>query len=125
MDVLRLGPEDFRLLVDRFVRHGNSHLRMVGALRDAGAGEAEGTVAHLEALRRLERRFAIDLGALCHRAQRTDSGEAHPLEEAIVAYVSEWSTGPGEPRELRVWVDRVRNVRVWMEGGALVEEPGS
>ena len=77
MDVVCLSAEDCRLLSTRFAEHGNSHRRMSGALKASGATEA---LERFGALRRLEAKFEIDLGSLCHRFERRNDPATHPLE---------------------------------------------
>jgi hypothetical protein len=114
--VLCLTPGDRRLLAARFAEHGNSHRRMVVALTAASAGDA---LARLRALRRLERRFAIDLGSLCHRDARRDDAATHPLERNVLRYVAQRRRRAGGGEDLLVLVNRVRQVR------ALIDEDGA
>jgi hypothetical protein len=119
-EVLRLDEVDCRLLSARFRQHANSHRRMAGALREAGALEM---LDRLRALRGLERRFAIDLGSLCHRFERRNDAGTHPIERSVLSYVARERTGPDGRMELLVLVDRVRSVRALIERGPLVYEP--
>jgi hypothetical protein len=120
VEVISLSAGDCRLLVARCAEHGNSHRRLVAALREAGATE---TVERARALRRLERHFQVDLGSLCLRHSRRDEPGAHPLERLVVEYVT--STRDGDAGEVRVLLDRLREVRELMDAGQLVREPGS
>src|SRR5690606_24024788 len=81
MDVVSLSAADQRLLTARFAEHDNSHRRMRDALADAGATDA---VARLEALRRVEYHFNLDLGLICHRHARRGAPDTHPLERALI-----------------------------------------
>ena len=119
MNVVCLSVPDRQLLMVRFAQHGNSHRRMRRALAEAGVA-----VGRLDALRRMEHRFQIDLGSLCHRWGRRDLAQTHPLERLVVNYITETrQCGAGED-ELWVLLDRVAEVRELMEG-RLVGEPGS
>lgn len=120
MQVVRLSAEDAQVLAARFAEHGNSHRRMAGAFRDAGAGEA---AERLCALRRLECRFQVDLGSLCHRFRRRDQAATHPIERMVLDYVAEDRERPDGGREVWVHIDRVRQVRAWVEQGQPVREP--
>jgi hypothetical protein len=120
--VLCLAPGDRRLLAARFAEHGNSHRRMVTALVEASAGDA---LARLRALRRLERRFAIDLGSLCHRDGRRDDAAVHPLERNVLRYVAQRRPRPGGGEDLLVLVDRVRQVRALIDEEAPPASPES
>lgn len=117
MEIVRLSQEEYELFATRFAEHGNSHRRMAKALGEAGA---EAALEQLVALRRLEIKFSIDLGSLCHRfAHRNDAG-THPLERQVLDFVASWRVEEGGERELWVVVDRVRQLRHFME----MEHPG-
>lgn len=120
MDVVCLSAGDCRLLAARFAEHGNSHRRMAGALREAGAVEL---VERLAALRRMEIHFAVDLGSLCHRFERRDAPAIHPLERAVLDYVASWGRRGDRAEELWVRLDRVRQVRDLIDEDELVSEP--
>ena len=119
-EVIVLGPADRGLLAARYAEHGNSHRRMAAALREAGAEEP---LERLRALRALECRFAIDLGSLCHRFDRRDQPGTHPLERMVLSYIAQERRAPDGRAELWVLLDRVRDVRAWIEEGRLVREP--
>jgi hypothetical protein len=114
VDVVCLSSADRQLLSARFAEHGNSHRRMASALEEAGAGEA---LERLTALRRVERRFAIDLGSLCHRYERRNDPAVHPIERMVLSYVACRRLSADGSEELWVLVDRVREVRELIEGG--------
>jgi hypothetical protein len=118
VNVVCLSPRDRELLMARFAEHGNSHRRMRGALAEAGVA-----VGRLDALRRLERRFSIDLGSLCHRWSRRDHADTHPIERFVVNYVTGTRQHGTGDAELWVLLDRVAEIRELMEG-RLVGEPG-
>lgn len=119
MNVVRLSDLDQRLLTARFAEHGNSHRRMRGALLEGGGTV---TVARLDALRRLERSFEIDLGSLCHRHGRRLLPETHPVERLVLDFITEIRLPAGGAEELWVNLDRVAQVRGLMDG-RLVGEP--
>ncbi|MGH7503753.1 MAG: hypothetical protein ACREL7_18660 [Longimicrobiales bacterium] len=119
MHVVGLSTSDRALLCARFGRHGNSHRRMRSVLVDAGI--AGGAVAQLDALRALERQFAVDLGSVCWRYERRDDARTHPIERSVIAYITECrSSEDGEV--LWLMLDRLREIRDLMEG-RLVGEP--
>jgi hypothetical protein len=126
MNVIRLAPEDRRLLLARFEQHGNSHRRMKSALEDAAVADP---VARLDALRTIERRFRIDLASVCHRFNRRDDPATHPIERMIMNYIAEHRSADSDAggtgaAELWVRLDRVEEIRDLSEG-RLVGEPGS
>ncbi|MCI0437147.1 MAG: hypothetical protein L0271_26455 [Gemmatimonadetes bacterium] len=120
MHVVRLSAADSRLLAARHAGHGNSHRRMRAALGEAGATAA---VARLDALRALERRFQVDLAAICALHQRRAESDGHPIERLVISYVTE-SRASDQGDELWVLLDRVSDIRDLIEG-RLVGEPGS
>jgi hypothetical protein len=121
VNVVCLSERDRQLLMDRFAEHGNSHRRMRSALADAGVAQA---VDRLDALRRLEHHFRIDLGSLCHRWGRRERPETHPIERFVVNYIAQTRRRDAGEEELWVRLDRVGEIRELMEG-RLVGEPGS
>jgi hypothetical protein len=86
VEVVALTASDQRLLAARYAEHENSHRRMADALRDAGAADA---AARLDALRRIEHHFDLDLGLICHRFARRHAPDTHPLERAVIEYLAE------------------------------------
>jgi hypothetical protein len=112
MDVVCLTAADRGLLCARFAQHGNSHRRMLDALSDAGAGDAG---ARLLALRRIERRFDLDLAEICHRHARRHDDGTHPIERLVLDFIAEEREADGE-QQLWVMPERVRQVRELMDG---------
>lgn len=113
VDAVRLEERDCRLLAARYAEHGNSVRRMAAALAEAESGAG---LERLRALRRLERRFRVDLGSLCHRwLHRGDEG-VHPLEERVLAWVAEGRLGEDGRLQLTVFLDRLRELRDFMSG---------
>lgn len=119
MEVVRLSLPDCSLLAARYGEHNNSQRRMAQALREAGAAPM---LERVQALRQIERRFDVDLGLLCYWFERRNAPDAHPIERALIAYLT--SVHGSEPR-LEVWIllDRVRELRDLLEESRLVGEP--
>jgi hypothetical protein len=118
MDVVRLAAADARLLAARYTQHGNSHRRMRGALEEAGAVAA---AERLIVLRKVERSFGVDLGRVCALHLRRDDPALHPVERAVIEYITATlSTSTGD--EVLLLLDNLRRVRELMEG-RLVAEP--
>jgi len=120
MEIVRLASRDARLMAARFAEHGNSPRRMRAALAEAGADTA---VQRLNALRRVERAFNLDLGSICFRWLRRNDADVHVIERGVMEYVAEHRDGP-DGGELWVRVDHVRSLRELMQG-RLVGEPES
>ena len=121
MEVVRLSQTDCALLAARYIEHGNSHKRMTVALREAGAGEA---ADRLHGLRTLEHRFDVDLGLLCQWYSRRDSDNTHPIERTLISYLTRTQANGAGP-EVWILLDRVRELRAFLEEGRLVGEPES
>jgi len=121
MNIVRLSTRDRSLLAARFEEHGNSYIRMRDALKEAGAQE---TMDRLNALRGIERRFAIDLGSVSWRHARRNRPQTHPIERMIMNYITEPRQTGSAGDELWVHLDRVGEIRELMEG-RLVGEPES
>jgi hypothetical protein len=116
--VVRLTAPDRQLLRARFVQHGNSHQRMIAALAEAGSKE---TCRRLEALRRIERRFDLDLAEICDRHARRQHATTHPIERMVLDFIAE-EHHDESGAQLWVMPDRVQQVRELMDD-RLVGEP--
>ena len=121
LEVVRLTPSDSLMLASRYGEHGNSHMRMTTALVEAGAADA---ADRLYTLRQIERQFDVDLGMLCHWYERRDHDETHPVQRAVIQYLTtQRDTQLGH--ELWIRLDRVRELRELLEESRLVGEPES
>ena len=117
-ELISLSTDDCGLLAARYGEHGNSQRRILQALEEAAA---DIEFARMCALRQLEKHFGVDLGMLCfHFAHRNDKN-THPIQRAVMNYVAEWAFDANAAQELRVRVDRVREVRDIVEDGRLAE----
>jgi hypothetical protein len=114
-----ISRSDCALLGARFGEHGNSQRRMLSALEEAAADDA---FARLCTLRQIEKHFQVDLGMLCYHFQHRKDTSTHPVERAVMNYVAAWSTNEQGADELRVRIDRVREVRDIVEEGRLTED---
>lgn len=103
--LVRLTREDRWLLVRRYEFYGNSFAALAKTL--VREGEGEETIHRLRALHRIERRYLIDLGFLCHEHRRCRERRPHPLERLVMAYVTVPSANEDD---LILDVDRVREV---------------
>jgi hypothetical protein len=112
MHVVRLTSSDRNLLCARFAEHGNSFRRMLDALCQAGADDAG---ARLAALRRIERRFDVDLAEICHRHGRRHLADTHPIERLVLDFITEERHCGPDP-QLWIMPDRVHLVRQLKEG---------
>jgi hypothetical protein len=123
--LIALSRNDCSLLAARFSEHGNSHRRMLAALEEAAANDA---FTRLCVLRQLEKHFIVDLGMVCYHFQHRDDAETHPLQRAVMNYVAHWGFTAMGAQELRIRVDRVREVQDVVAGrfeAEVIGEPGS
>lgn len=97
----------------RYEFHKNSTAALAKAL--AREGEGEGVLRRLRALRRIERRFALDLGLLCHEIRRCRERRPHPLERMVIRYVTLPARDGGD--DVIVDVGRIREVIGLIEKG--------
>lgn len=118
MHVVRLTAMDRQLLRARYAQHGNSHRRMVAAAAEAGSEE---TGRRLEALRRIERLYDLDLAEICDRHARRQQAGTHPIERMVLDFIAE-ERHDESGNQLWIMPDRVRQVRELMDG-RLVGEP--
>ena len=116
-ELLTLSRDDCGLLAARYGEHANSQRRILQALEEAAAAQE---FARLCALRQLEKHFDIDLGMLCYHFAHRDDKDTHPVQRMVMNYVAEWVSSGGVD-ELRVRIDRVRDVRDIVEDGRLAE----
>lgn len=118
-ELVVLTRNDCGLLAARYGEHANSQRRMLGALEEASADDA---FARLCTLRQLEKHFQVDLGMLCHHFEHRNDKNTHPIQRAVMNYVATWTTNAHGIEELRVRIDRVREVRGIVEEGWPVSE---
>lgn len=110
--LIQLSAQDRWLLVRRYEFFRNSSAALAKSL----VREADGAAAlgRLRALRRIERRFGLDLGLLCHKIRRCRERRPHPLERMVIGYV----TVPTDKKEdVLLDVGRIREVIGLIEGG--------
>jgi len=122
VEVVCLTAADCALLAARYAEHGNSSRMFRAALEEANA---HATVARLQTLRSLERQHDVDLGEICHRYERRNRFDTHPLERLIMNYIAQAKLTAEGAEELWIRLDRVREVRSLMAEGKLVGEPGT
>ena len=111
--LIRLTHDERWLLARRFEFFRNSSAALAKALVREADGDA--SVKRLRALRRVERRFGIDLGLLCHKIRRCRERRPHPLERLVIGYVTIPAGGDGDG--VLVDVGRVREVIGLIERG--------
>jgi hypothetical protein len=116
--VVCLTAPDRSLLCARYEQHANSHRRMLDALTEAGAADAS---ARLVALRKMERRYDLDLAEISHRYAHRLDASTHPIERMVLEFIAEEKDGEAGT-QLWIMPARVQQVRELM-AGRLVGEP--
>jgi hypothetical protein len=91
---------------------------MLDALVEAGARDAS---ARLVALRKIERRYDLDLAEICHRHAHRLDRRTHPIERMVLEFIAE-EKRVGAGTQLWIMPARVQQLRELM-AGRLVGEP--
>ena len=113
MQLIGLTPEQVELAAYRFAAHDNSATRIARHYRER---EESDKLALCRALRRVERRFAINLGTLCFKFLEKELKPTPEVQQKVTDYVAYWNEDGGEGRHLVVSVDRVREIDRLAEG---------
>ena len=124
-EVIALTRNDCGLLSARFGQHGNSQRRMLAALEEAAANDA---FARLCVLRQLEKAFDVDLGMVCYHFEHRNDQTTPELQRLVMNYVAQWGFSAMGAQELRVRIDRVRDVQEIVAGRfeqEAIGEPGA
>jgi hypothetical protein len=113
MQLIGLTPEQVELAAFRFAAHENSATRIARHYRER---DDRAKLELCRALRRVERRFAINLGTLCFKFLEKEHQPKPEVQRKVMDYVAYWNEdGQGE-RHLVVSVDRVREIDRLAEG---------
>lgn len=113
MEFILLTPEQVDVAACRFREHGNSPARIARHFREE---EDEALLRVCLALRRVERKFAINLGTVCHKFLETESRSTPEVQRRVMDYVAGWSETADGVLHLVVSVDRVREIDRLAEG---------
>ena len=101
-----LTPDQVALAVHRYEEHGNSAPRLSRFLRKSG----DGRLLLGRALRRVERRFEIDLGILCFKFVETETRTTPEVQQRVMDYVAYRRAREDGGHDLVVSVDRAREI---------------
>ncbi len=107
MHLIVLTTEQVELAALRFEAHGNSAPALARHLRRA---EDPGRLRQSRALRRVERRFGINLGTVCFKFLEKETRATSDLQREVMDYVAYWREMEDGVRDLVVSVDRVRQI---------------
>lgn len=113
MQLIGLTPEQVELAAYRFAAHDNSATRIAKHYRER---DDRGKLELCRALRRVERRFAINLGTLCFKFLEKEHQTTHEVQRKVMDYVAYWNEDGEGVRHLVVSVDRVRQIDRLAEG---------
>ena len=107
MHLIVLTGEQVELAAYRYEKHGNSAVRVARHFRRI---DDEHKVRTCRAIRRLERRFEINLGTVCYKFLETESHPTSTIQVQVMEYLAHWRESDDGGRDLVVSVDRVREI---------------
>lgn len=113
MQLIGLTPEQVELAAYRFAAHDNSATRIARHYRER---DERDKLELCRALRRVERRFAINLGTLCFKFLEKELKPTPVVQQKVMDYVAYWNENSEGSRQLVVSVDRVREIDRLAEG---------
>jgi hypothetical protein len=115
VNLIVLTREQVELAANRFEAHGNSALRLA---RHCRLADDEARLRLGRALRRVERRFGINLGTVCFKFLEKELRPTSAFQEWVMDYVAHWREAEDGSRDLVVSVDRAREIDRLAEGEA-------
>ena len=107
MHLIVLTREQVELAAYRFQEHGNSAVRLARHFRHVAEGDR---LRVARALRRVERRFKINLGTVCFKLLETETRTTSTFQRRVMEYVTYWREAGDRPPDLVVSVDRIREI---------------
>lgn len=113
MQLIGLTSDQVELAAYRFAAHENSAARIERHYRER---DDRDRILLCRAIRRVERRFAINLGTLCFKFLEKEFQPTPDVQRKVMDYVAYWSEGSEGGRQLVVSVDRVREIDRLAEG---------
>lgn len=113
MDFILLTPEQVQVAAYRFQEHGNSAARIARHYRDESD---ESKLRLCRALRRVEKKYELDLGTICFKWVETETRPTPEVQRRVMDYVAGWHETLDGGQRLLVSVDRVREIDRLAEG---------
>lgn len=107
MHLIVLTRVQAELAAYRFQVHGNSAVRIARHFRRI---DNPGKLGTCRALRRLERRFQINLGTVCFKYFEAEARSTSAFQRQVMEYVAQWRESEDGSCDLVVSVDRVRQI---------------
>lgn len=107
MDWIVLTQQQAEVAAFRYEECDNSPVRAARRYRTIGDTVSLGTC---RAIRRMERRFAINLGTVCFKFLENDRASTPPAQRQVMEYVAAWRPLADGDRDLVISVDRVLEI---------------
>ena len=107
MHLIVLSRDQVELAAYRFEAHGNSAVRVARHFRYVAE---TGKLRTARALRRIERRFKINLGTVCYKIVETETQTTSAFQRRVMEYVAYWRDASEGSPDLVVSVDRIREI---------------
>jgi hypothetical protein len=107
MHLIVLTREQVELAAYRFEKHDNSAVRIARHFRRV---DDEGKLRTCRAIRRIERRFEINLGTVCYKLLETESGKTSAIQQQVMEYLAHWRERDDGKSDLVISVDRIREI---------------
>jgi hypothetical protein len=115
MNLIILTREQAELAAYRFQAHANSAGGLTRHFRRTQDGERIGVG---RAIRRVERRFGINLGTVCFKFLEKEIRPTSTFQQQVMDYVAYWRDHADGSRDLVVSVDRARQIDRLAQGQA-------
>lgn len=113
MKLIGLTSGQVELAAYRFAAHGNSAAKIERHYRER---EEPDKLRQCRTIRKLERRFAINLGTLCFKFLEKEFQPTPVVQRQVMDYVAHWAEDGEGGRHLVVSIDRVREIDRLAEG---------
>ena len=115
MNLIVLTRKQAELAAYRYEAHGNS---AVGLARHFRRAQDPGGIRLGRAIRRLERRFGVNLGTICFKFLEKETRPTSAFQQQVMDYVAHWLEREDGSRDLVVSVDRAREIDRLAQGEA-------
>lgn len=115
MQLIALTREQAELAAYRFEAHENSAARIARHFRRIAEPDKLRTC---RALRKLERRFEINLGTVCFKFLEMETGPTSEFQRQVMEYLAYWRELDDGSHDLVVSIDRVREIDRLAQGEA-------
>lgn len=107
MNLIVLTREQAELAAYRYGEHGNSAHRISRHFRRV---DDQASIRLCRALRKVERRFGINLGTVCFKFLEKETRPTSAFQQQVMDYIAYWRGREDGVRDLVVSVDRARMI---------------